>query len=33
MKWIVIFAISMASAAMAQDMPWRYDFEAMGEEL
>ena len=31
MKWIVIFAVGMASAAMAQDMPWRYDFEAMGE--
>ncbi|MDE2800165.1 MAG: chondroitinase family polysaccharide lyase [Gemmatimonadota bacterium] len=31
MKWIFIFAVSMASAAMAQDMPWRYDFEAMGE--
>ncbi len=31
MKWIVIFAISMAGAAMAQDTPWRYDFEAMGE--
>jgi len=28
---IVIFALSMVSAAMAQDMPWRYDFEAMGE--
>ena len=27
MKWIVIFAVGMASAAMAQDMPWRYDFE------
>ena len=27
MKWIVIFAVSIASAAMAQDMPWRYDFE------
>ena len=31
MKWIVIFAVGLASAAMAQDMPWRYDFEAMGE--
>ena len=28
---IVILALSMASAAMAQDMPWRYDFEEMGE--
>ncbi len=27
MKWIFIFAVGMASAAMAQDMPWRYDFE------
>ena len=27
MKWIFIFFIGMASAAMAQDMPWRYDFE------
>ncbi|MCE2433686.1 MAG: hypothetical protein J4F29_12315 [Candidatus Latescibacteria bacterium] len=27
MKWIVILAVSMTSAAMAQDMPWRYDFE------
>ena len=27
MKWFVIFAVGMASAAMAQDMPWRYDFE------
>ena len=24
---IVILALSMTSAAMAQDMPWRYDFE------
>ena len=31
MKWIFIFAVGMTSAAMAQDMPWRYDFEAMGE--
>ena len=27
MKWIVIFALSLSSAAMAQDVPWRYDFE------
>ena len=27
MKWIFIFAVGIASAAMAQDMPWRYDFE------
>ncbi|MXZ08381.1 MAG: hypothetical protein F4Y79_02965 [Gemmatimonadetes bacterium] len=27
MKWIFILAIGMASAAMAQDIPWRYDFE------
>ena len=27
MKWIFIFAVGVASAAMAQDMPWRYDFE------
>ena len=27
MKWIFIFAFGMASATMAQDMPWRYDFE------
>ena len=27
MKWIFIFAFGMASTAMAQDMPWRYDFE------
>ena len=27
MKWIFIFAVGMTSAAMAQDMPWRYDFE------
>ena len=31
MKWIFIFAVGLTSAAMAQDMPWRYDFEAMGE--
>ncbi len=31
MKWIVIFSLSLSSAAMAQDMPWRYDFEEMGE--
>ena len=31
MKWIVILAVGMASAALAQDMPWRYDFEEMGE--
>ena len=28
---IVILTLGLASAAMAQDMPWRYDFEAMGE--
>ena len=27
MKWIFIFAVGMTSSAMAQDMPWRYDFE------
>ena len=27
MKWIFIFAVSLTSAALAQDMPWRYDFE------
>ena len=28
---IVILALSLASAAMAQDMPWRYDFEDRSE--
>lgn len=27
MKWIFIFVVGLTSAAMAQDMPWRYDFE------
>ena len=27
MKWIFIFAVGMTSAAMAQDMSWRYNFE------
>ena len=31
MKWIVILALSLASAAMAQDMPWHYDFEDRSE--
>ncbi len=31
MKYIIIFALGLAGAAMAQDMPWRYDFEEMGE--
>ena len=31
MKWIVIFAVGMASAVLAQDMPWRYDFEDRSE--
>ena len=29
--YVVILALGLASGAMAQDMPWRYDFEAMGE--